>query len=106
MKGCGAIAFATNQKSKRFWTCIFLKAIRQVICQVVIRRCRGAVLALEWGGRENLWPRPSLYRPVVAPWASLRPLVSLRLPARLGPKLGPPAGPCVFVAGTASLVVT
>jgi len=67
------------------------------------------------GGLENLWRRPCEYRPVpvshsaprvVGPWAGLRPLISLRLRARLGPKLGPPAGLRVFVAVTTSLVVT
>jgi hypothetical protein len=55
------------------------------------------VLTFERGGLENLWRRPSQYRPVPGshspstvpgPRASFRPLVSLRLPARLGPNLG------------------
>ena len=65
----------------------------------IAKRLRRAVIR---GGLENLWRRPFQYRPVPVshsaprvawPLAGLRPLISLRLPARLGPKLGPTAMP-------------
>jgi hypothetical protein len=50
--------------SDRFWKCILLMPIRLGHLSAVIGRCRGAVLTFERGGLENLWRRPSQYRPV------------------------------------------
>src|SRR4029077_7240905 len=49
MKGCGAIAFATSQKSRPFWTCIFLMPIGEGRLSSLNRSLQGSGAALKRG---------------------------------------------------------